>query len=90
MGYGFGFNGTLALFMMFLIKVLCILFMVGVVVGIAVFIKNHLFTEEDARKIKGTLGMKAEVVAKEKCSVCGKELQSEWTLCPYCGKEQQL
>lgn len=85
MGYGFGFNGTLTVFMMFLIKVLFFLFMVGLVVGIGVFIKNHIFTEEDVRKIKGTFSVKPQVVAKEKCSECGKELQSEWKLCPYCG-----
>lgn len=89
MGYGYGFNGTLALFMMFMIKVLFFLFMVGLVVGIGVFIKNHVFTAEDVRKIKSTFSVKPEVVAKEQCSVCSKELQPEWKVCPYCGGVEQ-
>lgn len=87
-GYGYGTAGTISFLLLFLIKVLFVLFIVGLVVGIAIAIKNHLFTESDIQQIKGTFTGKKTVVIKETCTICGKELNDEWKVCPHCGKEK--
>jgi hypothetical protein len=87
MGYGYGFTGMIAVLLLFIIKVLFVLFIVGLVVGIAIAIKKYIFTEEDVQKIKNTfVGSKTSGI-KETCIICGKEVDQGWKVCPYCGKE---
>ncbi|MFZ5987798.1 MAG: hypothetical protein ACOYWZ_11820 [Bacillota bacterium] len=86
-GAGFGAIGTISFLLLFLIKVLFVIFIVGLVVGIAVAIKNYVFTEEDIKTIKGTFTGKKTVVNRETCTSCGKELNEEWNICPFCGSE---
>lgn len=88
MGSGVGTAGTISFILMLLIKVLFVLFIVGLVAGIAVAISRYLFTAEDVQQIKSTFTGKKTVVAKEVCSICGKELEDEWKVCPHCGKEK--
>ncbi len=88
MGYGAGTSGTISVILMFLVKILFVLFIVGLVAGIAIAVKKYLFTEEDVQQIKSTFTGKKTVVVKEVCSICGKELEDEWKLCPHCGKEK--
>lgn len=90
MGTGIGFAGTFSLILLFLIKVLFVLFIIGLVVGIAIAIKNFIFTTEDVEKIKSTFTGKKTVIIKEVCSKCGKELNDDWKLCPHCGKEKEV
>ncbi|HYE10451.1 MAG TPA: zinc ribbon domain-containing protein [Patescibacteria group bacterium] len=89
MGYavtGSSLLGTTSLILLILIKVLFVLFIIGLVVGIALAIKNYIFTEEDVKRIKCSLsGNKAK--EKHICSACGKELGNQWIACPYCGNE---
>jgi len=85
-----GFVGTISALLLFLIKVLFVLFIVGLVVGISIAIKNYIFTAEDVAKIKSTFIGKKTVVIKETCSICGKELNDDWKLCPHCGKEKEV
>ena len=87
---GLGFAGTISALLLVLIKVLFVLFIVGLVIGIAIAIKNYIFTKEDIEKIKGTFTGKKTVIIKETCSICGKELNDEWKLCPHCGKEKEI
>ena len=88
MGNGVGTAGTISVILMLLIKVLFILFVVGLVAGIAIATKKYLFTEEDVQQIKSTFTGKKTDVLKEVCSICGKGLEDEWKVCPYCGKEK--
>jgi hypothetical protein len=88
MGNGIGTAGTFSFILMFLIKVLFVLFIVGLVVGIAIAVKKYLFTEEDIQIIKSTFTGEKNEVVKEVCSICGKELEGDWKVCPYCGKEK--
>lgn len=90
MGTGLGFAGTISALLLILIKVLFVLFIVGLVVGIAIAIKNYIFTAEDVAKIKSTFTGKKTVVIKETCSICCKELNDDWKLCPHCGKEKEI
>jgi hypothetical protein len=87
MSYGYGFSSTIAFLLLFLIKVLFVLFIVGLVVGIAIAIKNYIFTEEDVQKIKNTFTGRKTTAVKEACNDCGKEIAQGWRICPYCGKE---
>ena len=77
--------GTTSFILLILIKVLVVLFIIGLVVGIAIAIKNYIFTEEDVKRIKCTLS--GNKTAKHTCSACGKELGNQWIACPYCGNE---
>lgn len=88
MGYGAGTAGTISLILIFLIKALFVLFIVGLVAGLAIAVNKYLFTEEDVQQIKSTFTGKKTVVVKEVCSICGKELEDKWKVCPHCGKEK--
>jgi len=90
MGTSLGFAGTISALLLIFIKVLFVLFIVGLIVGIAIAIKNYIFTTEDVEKIKSTFTGKKTVVIKETCSICGKELNDEWKVCPHCGKEKEI
>lgn len=90
MSTGLGFAGTISAVLLVLIKVLFVLFIVGLIVGIAIAVKNYLFTAEDVEKIKSTFTGKKTVVFKETCSDCGKELNDDWKVCPHCGKEKEI
>lgn len=90
MGYGFtgaGLAGTTSFILLLLIKLLFVLFVIGLVVGIILAIKNYIFTEEDVKKIKCAFAGQKKEAAKKPCSACGKELDEQWKVCPFCGNE---
>lgn len=89
-GAGYGTAGTISVLLLFLIKVLFVLFIVGLIIGIAIAIKNFVFTGDDIQKIKSTFTGKKTVIIKEACSICGKELNDEWKVCPFCGNEKEI
>lgn len=82
MGTGFGFS--MALLLTFLIKFLFVVFVIGVVGGLVVAAKNYVFTPEDIENFKSAFKCEKVAVKKQTCSVCGKELSSDWKACPYC------
>jgi hypothetical protein len=87
--YSYGvnnFNGSGTLLVAFLIKVLIIVLVIALLVGLVIFIKNHVFTQEDIASMKNTFTGK-QSKANNVCSVCGKKLNEEWKVCPHCGKE---
>lgn len=91
-GNGYMYMGSglsISSIMLLLVKFLFVLFVVGLVGGATVFIKNNLFTQEDIEKIKGTFASNTVQEVKEEfvvCSTCGKEIDAEWKACPYCGE----
>lgn len=85
MGNGFVYGGAITSLFVILIKILFVVFIIGLVGGILVWIKNYVFTEEDKETIKNAFTGKGNVAKKEKCSVCGKDLNAEWKACPHCG-----
>lgn len=87
-GNGLIFGGTVAYILIVLIKIFTILLVLGLVAGVVIWIKNNIFTVEERDEIKGVFTCKNSTV-KEKCIICEKELNSEWKVCPYCGKEKQ-
>jgi hypothetical protein len=92
MGTSLGLATTISTLLLLLIKVLFVLFIIGLVVGIAIAVKNLVFTAEDIKKIKETFTSKKVIATKETCSTCGKTVEAEWKACPHCGtlKEHQV
>lgn len=87
--YSYGFNnfsGSVTLLLALLIKALLIVFVIALLVGLIMFLKNHVFTQEDITFIKNTFTGKVEKTNKV-CSECGGNLNEEWKVCPHCGKE---
>jgi len=77
-------TGTLTILFLILIKVLFAAFVIGLVVGGIVFIKNTLFTEEEKAKFR-VIFTGNKVTQKKTCAHCNKEIKAEWKACPYCG-----
>ncbi len=88
-GLGYGATGSIYVLLVFLIKVLFVLFIIGLVIGIAVAASRYLFTEKDIINIKSTFRGNRTVVIKETCVVCGKEQNDDWKVCPFCGQEKE-
>lgn len=81
---GTGFELTIVTLLGFLIKFLFVVFIVGLVGGILVAVKNYIFTAEDIEGFKNTFKFNKAAEKKQTCSVCGKEVNPEWKACPYC------
>jgi len=77
--------GTTSFILLLLIKLLFVLFIIGLVVGIALTIKNYIFTKDDVEKIKNTFVGNKTAAVKQACDACGKALDDQWKVCPYCG-----
>jgi hypothetical protein len=87
MGNGAYYAGNASYLITILIKILFAIFVLGLVGGIIVWVKDYLFTAEDKLKIRQTFTVNKSPVNVVVCSVCGKEQSHEWKVCPYCGKE---
>jgi len=74
----FGYMNPLGFFGMALMWLIPIGVLVLLVIG-AVALVNGLTKPGDP----------ATPVSDRKCSNCGKPAQSDWTICPYCGKSLQ-
>lgn len=85
-GYGYGFGlGTFSVILVFLIKVLFVLFVIALLVGLVMAAKNYLFTQQDYAAFKG--GFTQTQRPKKTCDNCGKTLEDGWKVCPYCVAE---
>lgn len=81
-----GLSGSITILILILIKVLFAAFVLGLVVGIIVLIKDTLFSEDEKAKIKVLFTGSPKVMEKKTCAHCGKELKNAWRACPYCGE----
>jgi hypothetical protein len=77
-------TGLITLLLTFLIKLLFVLFIVGLIGGLVVVAKNYIFTPEDIENFKFTFKVNKVTSEKQTCIVCGKEVNLEWKACPYC------
>jgi hypothetical protein len=77
MGYGNGSGFGTIIFML--------LFLVGLI-AVAIFIKNYMFTANVEKSNSTYVGRKVVIVSGT-CSVCSKELEQGWRVCPHCGTE---
>ena len=87
-GTGLGFGSTAAIWILLLIKVLFAVFVISLVVGLIIWIKNNIFTAEDVQALKDSFKGNSNRVNKETCTNCNKDLNSDWKVCPHCGKEK--
>jgi aspartate carbamoyltransferase regulatory subunit len=81
-----GLSGSVTILFLILIKVLFVTFVLGLVVGIIVLIKDTLFTDDDKAKIKGVFTVNQKATVKKTCANCEKEIKTTWKACPYCGR----
>lgn len=86
MGVGFGM-GSFTFILLLIIKLLFVLFIVGLTVGIVVYVFKHIFTAKDIQQLKGTFNG-SKNAKKDNCVSCGKDLDNEWKVCPFCGNEK--
>ncbi|MDF2891034.1 MAG: hypothetical protein K0R80_1401 [Clostridia bacterium] len=89
-GLGIGYGSVFFSLLLVLVKVLFAVFVVALIAGIVVYIKNNIFTKEEIESIKNTFSGKKPVGQKEACTACGNTLEAEWKLCPLCGKEREI
>lgn len=82
--YGYGV-GTFSLLLVFIIKVLIVIFVVALLVGLILAVKNYMFTAQDTMAFKNSF--RRPEFSKKTCDICGKNLEDEWKVCPYCGAE---
>ncbi len=86
-GLGYGFSATSLLLL--LIKFLFVVFVIAFIAGLFVWIKNNIFTSDDVEAMRNTLRGKSRANTAA-CSICGKEVSTDWKVCPYCGKELEV
>ncbi len=87
--YSYGFNnygGFATLLLGSLIKVLIIALFVTLLFGIFMYVKNNVFSKEDIDLIKKAF-TDGQSKSDKVCSECGKSLNTDWKVCPYCGNE---
>lgn len=89
-GLGIGYGSVMFSLMLVLIKILFAVFVVALIAGIVVYIKNNIFTKDEIETIKSTFSGKKPIIQKETCTVCGSTIEAEWKLCPICGKEREI
>jgi cell division septal protein FtsQ len=82
--YGFGV-GTFSLLLVFLIKALIVLFVIALIVGLFMAVKNYIFTPQNISAFNGSTNRVEH--PKKACNVCGKTLEDDWKACPYCAAE---
>lgn len=82
--YNSGFNS----FALLIFQILLVLFVVALLVGVVMLVKNYVFTSADIETIKRTMsGKTIQVQVRKACAECGNELNPEWRVCPNCGKD---
>lgn len=89
-GYGVGYGFSMYALLLLLTKVLFAVFVIALVAGIIVWVKNNLFTTEDYNAMRYSLKGNASPVTRLKCSICSNELNADWKVCPHCGKEVEV
>lgn len=82
--YGFG-AGTFSVLLVFLIKFLIVLFVIALIVGLIMAAKNYIFTPQNMEAFKNG-SARVEQPGKT-CDICGKPLDNNWKVCPYCAAE---
>lgn len=82
--YGFG-AGTFSLILVFFIKVLFVIFVIALLIGLFLTIKNYIFTPQDYDAFKNSF--RRPEFSKKTCDICGKTLEDGWKVCPYCSAE---
>jgi len=90
MGNGLGFGLSVSLLLTYLIKFFFAVFVIGLVGGLIIIIKNNVFSSEDLEAFKAPFKWNESTIAKVTCRECGKELNADWKSCPHCGTSVEM
>lgn len=80
-----GGTGIITVVLALFIKVLVVVFILSLLVGLFILVKNYLFNAQDIEALKRSFVPVTK--AKRTCNTCGKTLDDEWKVCPYCAEE---
>ena len=80
---GWDFNSLITGILNFSIQLMFLLLVVGLVVGIFIYIKNYLNLNRDSLR-NLAVSLQGPV-----CSGCGRSQKNEWKCCPHCGREKE-
>jgi hypothetical protein len=80
-----GGTGIITVVLALFIKVLVVVFILSLLVGLFILAKNYLFNAQDIAALKSSFVPATK--AKRTCSACGKALEEDWKVCPYCAEE---
>jgi hypothetical protein len=82
-----GGTGILSVVLVLFIKVMIFVFVISLLIGLFIVAKNYLFNAQDIAAFKKAFVPAAK--PKKTCSVCGKVLEEDWKVCPYCAAEEK-
>lgn len=82
--YGNGLN-TFSWLLVFLVKFFILAFVVTLLIALAMAAKNYIFSSGDIASFKNVFN--TNTFTKKHCTECGKVLENNWNVCPYCGAE---
>lgn len=94
-GFGF-FGGGMGMLMMFVPLLLGVVVIGLVVYGLVALVKNHSGSAQQthpsapapaAQSVVEPVSEPKPVSAALTCKNCGKPLEPEWVVCPYCGEK---
>ncbi|MHB8170743.1 MAG: hypothetical protein ACYDG6_04275 [Thermincolia bacterium] len=75
---GLDLTGLLIWLFNFAINIFAILLVIGLIVGVVVFLKRYLFNNTGISSVFA-------VQPKPACAKCGQTIQTGWSCCPKCG-----
>jgi len=81
-----GGTGIISVVLVLFIKLLVVVFVLALLIGLFVVAKNYLFNAQDITAFKSAFVPVTRT--KKTCSVCGKTLDNNWKVCPYCGEKE--
>ena len=81
-------TGILSVVLVVFIKLLIVIFVISLLIGLFIVAKNYLFNARDIAAFKSAFA--PVVKTKKTCSTCGKTLENEWKVCPYCATEETI
>ncbi|MEW9123983.1 MAG: zinc ribbon domain-containing protein [Thermotaleaceae bacterium] len=85
--HGYTFNYGFTSLVGSMIQIFLAIFIIALIVGIVLLIKNYLFSADEIVKMKQSFSGNQKHRTDNHCSSCGRELNSDWKICPHCGKE---
>ncbi len=80
--------GIVSVALIFFIKLLVVVFVLSLIIGLVIVAKNFIFNAQDVTAFKSVFVPATR--EKKTCSVCGKTLENDWKVCPYCAEEEKL
>ena len=84
MGNGYGVGSYQTGFMGLLFQILFVAVIIVLIVAAVAWVKNYIASEEIKRN---SYYENKAYAPRDVCKSCGKALNRDWKVCPYCGKD---